>query len=89
MAITDGSGKYLAVNDAACEHYGYTREEFLAMTIRDIRPPEDVPALLENLDKPDWIENAELTAQLRAVVEPLAASGRRRVPAAVPAATGR
>ena len=30
-------------------------------------------ALLENLDKPDWIENAELTAQLRAVVEPLAA----------------
>jgi malonyl-CoA decarboxylase len=29
--------------------------------------------LLENLDKPDWFENAELTAQLRAVLEPLAA----------------
>jgi PAS domain S-box-containing protein len=39
---------FLAVNDAAVEHYGYSREEFLAMTIRDIRPPEDVPAFLES-----------------------------------------
>ncbi len=37
---------FLAVNVAACQHYGYTSEEFLAMTIRDIRPAEDVPALL-------------------------------------------
>lgn len=36
---------FLAVNDAALRHYGYSREEFLAMTIRDIRPAEDVPAL--------------------------------------------
>jgi PAS domain S-box-containing protein len=40
---------YLAVNDAAVQQYGYTREEFLAMTLKDIRPPEDVPALLEAL----------------------------------------
>ena len=33
---------FLAVNDAAIRHYGYRRDEFLAMTIRDIRPPEDV-----------------------------------------------
>ena len=33
---------FLAVNDAAIRHYGYSRDEFLAMTIRDIRPPEDV-----------------------------------------------
>lgn len=33
---------FLAVNEAAVEHYGYSREEFMAMTIRDIRPPEDV-----------------------------------------------
>jgi PAS domain S-box-containing protein len=38
---------FLAVNDAAVEHYGYSREEFLEMTIRDIRPQEDVPALIE------------------------------------------
>ena len=35
---------FLAVNDAAVRHYGYSREEFLAMRIIDIRPPEDVPA---------------------------------------------
>ena len=34
--------RFLAVNDAAVQVYGYSREEFLAMTIRDIRPPEDL-----------------------------------------------
>jgi two-component system, cell cycle sensor histidine kinase and response regulator CckA len=37
---------FLTVNDAAVRRYGYSREEFLALSIRDIRPPEDVPALL-------------------------------------------
>jgi PAS domain S-box-containing protein len=32
--------KFLEVNDAAVQHYGYTPEEFQAMTIMDIRPPE-------------------------------------------------
>jgi diguanylate cyclase (GGDEF)-like protein/PAS domain S-box-containing protein len=41
--------RFLAVNDAAVDRYGYSRDEFLAMTIKDIRPPEDVPALLENV----------------------------------------
>ncbi len=31
---------FLEVNEAAIQHYGYSREEFLAMTIMDIRPPE-------------------------------------------------
>jgi PAS domain S-box-containing protein len=38
---------FLKVNDAAVDRYGYSREEFLAMTIRDIRPPQDVPKFLE------------------------------------------
>ena len=38
---------FLAINDAALTHYGYTREEFLTMTLCDIRPKEDIPALLE------------------------------------------
>ncbi|HWR72643.1 MAG TPA: GAF domain-containing protein, partial [Nitrospirota bacterium] len=42
---------FLAVNDAAVRKYGYSREEFLAMTIADIRPREDVPLLLENIAK--------------------------------------
>lgn len=37
--------KFLDVNAAAIQHYGYSREEFLAMTIRDIRPSEDLPKL--------------------------------------------
>jgi len=40
---------FITVNDAAVRHYGYSREEFLAMTLRDIRPPEDIPALLERI----------------------------------------
>lgn len=36
---------FLAVNDAAIHHYGYSREEFLRMTIKDIRPPECIPRL--------------------------------------------
>jgi diguanylate cyclase (GGDEF)-like protein/PAS domain S-box-containing protein len=37
---------FLAVNDAAVAHYGYSRDEFLAMTIADIRPPGEVRTLL-------------------------------------------
>jgi PAS domain S-box-containing protein len=36
---------FLAVNEAAVQHYGYSRGEFLSMTIREIRPPEDLPQL--------------------------------------------
>ncbi len=39
---------FLAVNHAAIARYGYSREEFLGMTLRDIRPAEDVPAMLEH-----------------------------------------
>jgi hypothetical protein len=41
--------RFLAVNDAATVSYGYSREEFLAMTIRDIRPLEDLPALRQDM----------------------------------------
>jgi PAS domain S-box-containing protein len=44
--------KFLAVNDAAILSYGYSRAEFMAMTIKDIRPDEDLPALLENIAQP-------------------------------------
>jgi PAS domain S-box-containing protein len=41
----------LAVNDAALEHYGYTREEFMALSVADLRPLEEVPALRRVLAK--------------------------------------
>lgn len=40
---------YVEVNDAALEHYGYTRDEFLSMNARDIRPAESVHALEEDI----------------------------------------
>jgi len=43
--------EYLAVNDAAVSVYGYTRQEFLRMRVTDIRPPEDVPVLLDALSR--------------------------------------
>lgn len=44
--------QFLRVNRAAVVKYGYTQEQFLQMRITDIRPAEDVPALLENLQQP-------------------------------------
>ena len=41
--------RFLEVNRAAIETYGYAREEFLAMSLFDIRPAEDVPLLKEHL----------------------------------------
>ena len=34
--------RFIQVNDAAVRKYGYSKEEFLNMTLKDIRPPEDV-----------------------------------------------
>src|SRR5690349_21158360 len=37
--------KFLDVNNAAVNHYGYSRDEFLNMTLLDIRPKEDAEKL--------------------------------------------
>lgn len=44
--------RFLAVNDAAVRHYGYSRDEFLAMSVLDIRPEEERQRLLERLSRP-------------------------------------
>ncbi len=43
--------KFLDVNESAIKHYGYSREEFLNMTIKDIRPPEELTLLEFDLAK--------------------------------------
>jgi PAS domain S-box-containing protein len=43
--------QFLTVNDAAMALYGYSEAEFLSMKITDIRPQEDVPALITATDK--------------------------------------
>ncbi|WP_222706183.1 PAS domain-containing protein [Mesonia sp. K4-1] len=42
---------FLMVNKEAIRQYGYTKEEFLSMTIKDIRPIEDVPKLEKAIDE--------------------------------------
>jgi PAS domain S-box-containing protein len=44
--------RFLEVNPAAVEHYGYSREEFLQMTLLAIRPAEDRPRLLAHMSQP-------------------------------------
>jgi PAS domain S-box-containing protein len=44
--------RILAVNHAAIETYGYSRDEFLSMTIRELRPQESQHALTDYLATP-------------------------------------
>ncbi len=79
--------RFLEVNKAAVEKYGYSREEFIRMRITDIRPLEDVEPLLDALKK----ERPELQSSERrysckngrvipvAVTSHLAALNGRRV----------
>jgi len=50
-ARTTASGnlQFLSVNNAAMEMYGYTRTQFLSLTLAAIRPPEDRDQLVNNL----------------------------------------
>ncbi|TYT25491.1 EAL domain-containing protein [Luteimonas viscosa] len=41
--------RFLAVNQAAVASYGYSVEEFLSMSILDIRPPDEVEAVLASM----------------------------------------
>jgi PAS domain S-box-containing protein len=49
MWVVDVEGlNFIAVNEAAVAHYGYSREEFLRLTIQDIQPAEDVGEVGQN-----------------------------------------
>lgn len=41
---------FLDVNQAATDHYGYSHEEFMEMSIKDIRPPEQKDRLEETVE---------------------------------------
>jgi PAS domain S-box-containing protein len=52
MYIANGETlQFLEVNAAAVSQYGYSREEFLRMKITDIRPPAEVPKLLDQVQR--------------------------------------
>ncbi|RYU95362.1 PAS domain S-box protein [Emticicia agri] len=43
--------QFLDVNQAAVEHYGYSKEEFLKMNILQIRPKESIPEVIETINE--------------------------------------
>jgi PAS domain S-box-containing protein len=43
--------RFIAVNEAALEHYGYTRDELLELTIWDIRPQEAIPQVQRLIER--------------------------------------
>jgi PAS domain S-box-containing protein len=42
--------KFLAVNDIAVKTYGFSRKEFLSMTLEDIRPKEEITQLIKIIE---------------------------------------
>ncbi len=48
--VNSETHRFIAVNEAALKHYGYSQDEFLAMTIADIGPPEERARLARTLD---------------------------------------
>jgi PAS domain S-box-containing protein len=51
---------FLEVNQAAITHYGYSRDEFLSMTLRDIRPAEDIADLLKDVELSKNNQNSQI-----------------------------
>lgn len=43
--------RFLDVNNAAVKHYGYNKEEFLKMTLKDIRPVHDISGMEKAVNK--------------------------------------
>jgi PAS domain S-box-containing protein len=80
---------FLAVNDAGIKQYGYSREEFLSMTIREIPAEKDVERLSRLLKQPlpnelnagDWTharkDGSEIEVEM--VWHPVTFEGRRAV----------
>lgn len=55
--------EFLNVNQSAVRHYGYTEDEFLSMTVLDIRPPEEVEYIkgkITNLTEPSRKSSKEV-----------------------------
>lgn len=48
-----GSLRFLAVNEAAVQKYGYSQEEFRRMTLLDIRDPSTIPEMMDDVKRTD------------------------------------
>jgi len=57
--VDQDTHRFLAVNNAAISHYGYSREQFLAMSTLDIRPPEDHESYRHSVRRGNWTQGGE------------------------------
>ena len=58
---------FLDVNTAAIDHYGYDFDEFLSLTLKDIRPKEDLPQFKKAIKESRIIKNFKFKDQFRHV----------------------
>ena len=66
MWVTDRESlRFVAVNEAAISHYGYTREQFMAMTAPDLRPAADRDRFAQHLRTLPDIQLTENAGQHR------------------------
>jgi diguanylate cyclase (GGDEF)-like protein/PAS domain S-box-containing protein len=66
MWVTDAQTlEFLAVNDAAVRHYGYTHEQFLTMNLYDIRPHTAWEEFRATYNRPDWSYDNETGGYVR------------------------
>ena len=71
--------RFLAVNDAAVAHYGYSRDDFLRMTTQDIGPVEVGPSLPHQVTAADVWQHRRQDGQLilaKLISHPLTFEGR-------------
>lgn len=57
LVIDHASWRVLAVNEAALEQYGYEREEFVGLSVIEVRPPEgraDARRVMSEVPHGDW-----------------------------------
>jgi PAS domain S-box-containing protein len=62
IVIENSSLRVVHVNDTALDAYGYTRDEFLAMSSKDLRPADEVPAFVTRFHEPSNRAGARLVA---------------------------
>ena len=70
--VTDSGGAYVAVNEAACQLLGYSREELLGLraTSLSARPAEKVRGTLEQIQRDRFVvATAHLAAKDGSLVE--------------------
>lgn len=56
--------RFLAVNNAAVRHYGYSSKEFFSMSVTDIRPSGEVERFLQSLERQRKQQSVESYAEL-------------------------